>query len=76
MNTLEEIKAKLAKAAHKESINDDERIRELGLDSLDVVELLLQLEEEYNIHFDEVDMSKLQTVKDLLNEIDKQLQNS
>ncbi len=76
MNTLEEIKNKLAKAAHKETINDEDRIRELGLDSLDVVELLLQLEEEYDVHFDEVDMSKLQTVKDLLSEIDKQLKKS
>lgn len=73
MNKIEEIKNKLAKAAHKDSINDDDKIRELGLDSLDVVELLLQLEEEYDVHFDDVDMSKLITVKDLLNEIDKQL---
>ncbi len=73
MDKLEEIKAKLAKAAHKEAINDDDKIRELGLDSLDVVELLLQLEEEYDVHFDDVNMSKLVTVKDLLDEINKQL---
>ncbi len=73
MNKLEEIKIKLAKAAHKDAINDSDKIRELGLDSLDVVELLLQLEEEYDVHFDDVNMSKLVTVKDLLDEIDKQL---
>lgn len=73
MSKLEEIKIKLAKAAHKDAINDNDKIRELGLDSLDVVELLLQLEEEYDVHFDDVNMSKLVTVKDLLDEIDKQL---
>lgn len=73
MNKLEEIKNKLAKAAHKDVINDSDKIRELGLDSLDVVELLLQLEEEYDVHFDDVNMSKLVTIKDLLDEIDKQL---
>lgn len=73
MDKLAEIKVKLAQAAHKEKVEDDDKIRELGLDSLDVVELLLQLEEEYDVHFDDVDMGKLATVKDLLDEIAKQL---
>ncbi len=73
MNTIEEIKNKLAKVAHKEVINDNDKIRELGLDSLDVVELLLELEEQYDVHFDDVDMSNLVTVKDLMDEIEKQL---
>lgn len=73
MDKLEEIKVKLAKATHKDKVNDDDKIRDLGLDSLDVVELLLQLEEDYDVHFDDVDMSKLSTVKDLLDEIAKQL---
>lgn len=73
MDKLAEIKVKLAQAAHKDKVEDDDKIRELGLDSLDVVELLLQLEEEYDVHFDDVDMGKLTTVKDLLDEIAKQL---
>jgi len=73
MDKIEQIKVKLAEVTHKDKINGDEKIRELGLDSLDVVELLLQLEEEYDVHFDDVDMSKLSTVNDLLNEISKQL---
>jgi acyl carrier protein len=73
MDKLAEIKVKLAQAAHKDKVEDSDKIRELGLDSLDVVELLLQLEEEYDVHFDDVDMGKLATVKDLLDEIAKQL---
>ena len=73
MDKLSEIKAKLAKAAKKENLADDDKLRELGLDSLDIVEMLLQLEEEYDIHFDDVDMSNLVTVKDLLEAIKSQL---
>lgn len=73
MDKLEEIKCKLAEVAHKDKVEESDKIRELGIDSLDIVELLLQLEEQYDVHFDDVDMSKLSTVKDLLDEIAKQL---
>ena len=73
MDKLSEIRVKLAKAAKKENLADDDKLRELGLDSLDIVEMLLQLEEEYDIHFDDVDMSNLVTVKDLLEAIKSQL---
>lgn len=73
MDKLAEIRTRLAEAAHKDSVSDDMKLNELGLDSLDVVELLLKLEEEYNVHFDDVDMSNLNTVKDLLDAISSQL---
>lgn len=73
MNKLEEIKTKLASAAHKENIDGEMKLRELGLDSLDIVELLLQLEDEYGVHFDDMDMSTLVTVQDLLDAVAKQL---
>lgn len=73
MDKIEEIKVKLAKAAHKDVIKDDDKLRELGLDSLDVVELLLQLEEDYGVHFDDLDMAKMNTVGDLLGLIKEQL---
>lgn len=73
MDKLAEIKKRLAEAAHKDSVSEEMKINELGLDSLDVVELLLKLEEEYGVHFDDVDMSNLVTVKDLLDSISSQL---
>ena len=73
MEKMDEIRSKLAEAAHKDNITDDMKLNELGLDSLDVVELLLKLEEEYDVHFDDVDMSNLVCVKDLLNAISSQL---
>ena len=73
MDKLNEIKARLAKAAHKEKIDESMNLRDLGIDSLDIVEMLLDLETELNIHFDEMDMSNLVTVKDLLDAVAKQL---
>ena len=73
MEKIDEIRNRLAEAAHKDHITDDMKLNELGLDSLDVVELLLKLEEEYDVHFDDVDMSNLVCVKDLLNAISSQL---
>ena len=73
MEKIEEIRARLAEVAHKDSVDGSLKLRELGIDSLDIVELLLQLEEDYGVHFDDVDMSTLVTVQDLLDEISKQL---
>ena len=73
MSKIEEIKAKLAETLHVEKVDTSANFKELGLDSLDIVELLLQLEEDYGIHFDDVDMTKIATVQDLLDSIEKQL---
>ena len=73
MSKIEEIKGRLAEALHVEKVDTSANFKELGLDSLDIVELLLQLEEDYGIHFDDVDMTKITTVQDLLDSIEKQL---
>ena len=63
----------LADIAKVDAITDEMKLSELGLDSLDVVELLLQLEEQYDIHFDDIDMSNFKTVGDLLASIEQKL---
>lgn len=73
MDKINEIKARLAKAAHKETVDEAMNLRDLGIDSLDIVELLLELEDEFGIHFDDMDMSNLVTVKDLLDAVRSQL---
>ena len=44
---------------------------DLGADSLDVVEVSLMLEEEFNVKFDESDTEKIQTVGDLYHLVEK-----
>ena len=38
---------------------------DLGADSLDVVELSMELEREFNLKFEDTDTEKIQTVEDL-----------
>lgn len=44
-------------------------IDDLGADSLDIVELIMALEEEFNIEVPDEDAEKLQTVQDAVNYI-------
>ena len=44
---------------------------DLGADSLDIVEVLMMLEREFNIKFDEDDNPKIKTVGDLYELIEK-----
>ena len=40
-------------------------VNDLGADSLDVVELSMELEREFNLKFEDSDTEKIQTVNDL-----------
>ena len=44
-------------------------IEDLGADSLDIVELIMALEEEYDIEIPDEDAEKIQTVQDVTNYI-------
>ena len=46
-------------------------IEDLGMDSLDLVELAMSLEEEYCLEIEDKDMEKLLIPKDLINYIAK-----
>jgi acyl carrier protein len=46
-------------------------IEDLGADSLDIVELIMALEEEYDIEIPDEDAEKIQTVQDVTNYIEK-----
>lgn len=48
---------------------DSSFIEDLGADSLDIVELVMALEEEFNIEISDEDAEKIRTVKDVVNYI-------
>jgi len=48
-------------------------IEDLGADSLDTVELIMQLEEEFNIQIPDEDAEKIATVGDAVTYIEKNL---
>lgn len=71
---LEKVKAMLADALgiSADKITPEARIIEdLGADSLDVVELLSRLEDEYGITIPDDDVENLKTVGDVAKELEK-----
>ena len=71
---LEKIQAMLAEALNLplEKVTPDAKIvDDLGADSLDVVELLSQLEDEYGIIIPDDEVENLSTVADVAAEIEK-----
>ena len=49
-------------------------VDDLGADSLDTVELIMALEEEFSIEIDDEDAEKLQTVEEVIKYIDNNKQ--
>lgn len=50
------------------TMNENSRLREdLNIDSLDVVELVMKLEEEFNIEVSDEDAANLLSIKDIAN---------
>lgn len=73
MDTMQKIKEMFAAKLHVEEVDENKSLKELGLDSLDVVELLLDLEDEFGIQFDTQEMTSYKTVKDLYKGIESKL---
>ncbi len=73
MDELEmKVKSVIAEKAGKSvsDIRDDASfIEDLGLDSLDLVDMIMKLEEEFGISIPDEDLDKIRTVKDAINYI-------
>ncbi len=72
---LDDIRTALAKKSKRETITEDVLLKDLGLDSLDVVEMCLDFEEKYGITFETAELGTLKTVGDLMDTIQKKLIN-
>ncbi len=69
MNTFEKISALMAEqlGIDKDTITpESEIIKDLGADSLDVVEMLLELENEYGVEITDEQAAELKTVGDIV----------
>lgn len=53
----------------------DRLIEELGLDSLDVVEIVMDLERSFNVVIDEIDIDNIKTVDDVVQSLKKKITN-
>lgn len=71
---FEKVRAMLAKQLNlpEEKISlESDVVKDLGADSLDVVELLISLEDDYGISIPEEDIVNVKTVKDIVDMIEK-----
>ncbi|MCH5171871.1 MAG: acyl carrier protein [Erysipelotrichales bacterium] len=73
MNKLEEIKVMFAKKVKVDELDPNAELKSLGLDSLDLVELIMDIEEQYGIEFDNEELVEFKTVGDVLSAIEKKL---
>ena len=67
METFELLRSLLSEKVKDEvEITPRTNLRELGIDSVDLVEILLNFEEKMNLTFEDEAMLKLSTVQDVL----------
>ncbi|MCI5698079.1 MAG: acyl carrier protein [Clostridiales bacterium] len=74
--TLDKIKNKMVEtlSVDEEKINLEAKLADdLGIDSLDAVELAMALEEEFDIKLSDDELQKLVTVKDIQDIVEKHL---
>lgn len=72
--TIDKVKELLAAQLNisKEKIQDDSKlVEDLGADSLDMVEMLMTLEDEFGVSISDEDALKLKTVADIVSYIEK-----
>ncbi len=74
MNIEERLKKLFDKTIKGKEINPDMELKELGLDSLDTVELIMDIEEEFGIEFENDEMLALKKVSDVFSAIESKIQ--
>lgn len=63
----------LSKRVDVSKLKEDDNLVALGLDSLDLVEVMLEIEDALHIEFDSDEIAELSTLKDVLNLIETKL---
>lgn len=74
MNIADKVKEIIAKQLNKsvdELTNEKEIVKDLGADSLDVVEMVMNIEEECDVSIPDDVLANIKTVGDIINLIQK-----
>lgn len=66
MDWFKEIKKSLQDRGVKEEIKLDTKIQDLGIDSLDLMDLIIESEKKYNFRIPDDKLIEIKTVKDLV----------
>ncbi|TLQ38481.1 acyl carrier protein [Ruoffia tabacinasalis] len=72
-NTLNTVREMIVDrfGVQEDKVNSEMTFEDLGADSLDVVELVMELEDQFNIQFDDERIEELSTVGDAVRYIDE-----
>lgn len=71
MEYFDKIKERLESKLKGQELTVDMAFKDLGIDSLDLVDLVFELEEEIGVQFEDDELLQLKTVQDLLTLIEK-----
>ena len=66
MDSIEIVKSILSEKVDITSLKEDDSLQSLGLDSLDLVEVMLAIEDRLGIEFTSDEIAELNTIKDVL----------
>ncbi len=70
MSNIDIVKKILSEKVDVSKIKEEEKLADLGLDSLDLAEIMISIEEALGIEFTSNEILKLKTIKDVLNLIE------
>ena len=70
---MDEIRQMFKERLNLKQFDETKSLKDLGLDSLDVVEMCLELEEKFDIQFETEELSNFKTIGDLFASIEKKL---
>lgn len=73
MEVIDRVKAVLAKRLDVSGLHETDLLTDIGLDSLDLVEVMLEIEDELNIKFTSDEIANLSTLKDVVDLINKKI---
>ena len=73
MNTMERLSKVFKKYSKNNTLTVESSLKDLGLDSLDLVEVIMDIEEEFDIQFEDDEMLSLKTVADVLSTIESKI---
>ena len=73
MDVIEKVKQVLAKRVDVTKLHENDLLTDIGLDSLDLVEVMLEIEDELNIKFTSDEIANLATLKDVVELINKKI---
>ena len=73
MDTKKIVSEILAKRVDISNLKEEDSLKDLGLDSLDLVEVMLEIEDALHIEFDSDEIANLSTLKSVLELINSKI---